>query len=284
MKKLLLLLALLPFTINASAALSVTIKASPGDTVCAGTYVTLSVINVTGFTPLSYGWFKNGVNLPGEDDSAYTLLAEPLSNFWCRITGIDSVTGTTVTVTSNTIILAIAPPVTPIITLTGSTGVLPGGTVTVNAAVTDAGPTYNVKWKKNGVLFATTTVPVVTCTIGTGTDTITATVISTSNGCHDTANSALLFVAPATDVRGITGGQAVVQVYPNPASSNVVVRSENNIDRVTISDFTGRVVAAVQSSQPERELGMDMALLPPGVYMVRVQCGEGMWVSKIIRE
>jgi hypothetical protein len=201
------------------------------------------------------------------------------------VCAVDSITGDTIIVTSNIIKPAIAPPVTPVITLAASTGVVPGGIVTVNAAVTDAGPTYNVKWKKNGVLFATTTVPVVTYTMGSGTDTITATVISTSNGCHDTANSALLFVAPATDVRGITGGQAVVQVYPNPAAGNVLsVRAEDNIDRVTISDFMGRVVAAVQPSLAERELVVDIALMPPGVYMVRVQCVEGMYVSKIVKQ
>jgi hypothetical protein len=155
-----------------------------------------------------------------------------------------------------------------------------GSTVTVNATVANAGSSYMIRWQNRGVEFATTTVPVVTYTKMPGVDTITARVVSTASyGCYDSTTSAPKYVSDSsTGVRsiGVMGG---VYVYPNPAKKQVTIMASERMRSVAISNMQGQELLRYTPDATSYTVTIDM--LPPGIYMVRV---NDVWVGKVMKE
>src|SRR5690606_17112052 len=75
---------------------------------------------------------------------------------------------------SGPVYISVIPTLQPTISISGPLGALVGQPVTINANVANAGLSYSIDWRKNGVSFATTSVPSVTYTKQAGSDTITA--------------------------------------------------------------------------------------------------------------
>jgi hypothetical protein len=155
-----------------------------------------------------------------------------------------------------------------------------GSTVTVNATVANAGSSYMIRWQNRGVEFATTTVPVVIYTKMPGVDTITARVISTASyGCYDSTTSAPQYVSDSsTGVRGV-GVMGGVYVYPNPAKKQVTIMAGERMRSVAISNMQGHELLRYAPNATSYTVAIDM--LPPGVYMVRV---NDVWVGKVVKE
>ena len=155
-----------------------------------------------------------------------------------------------------------------------------GSTVTVNATVANAGSSYMIRWQNRGVEFATTTVPVVTYTKMPGVDTITARVVSTASyGCYDSTTSAPKYVSDSsTGVRsiGVMGG---VYVYPNPANKQVTIIAAERMHSVAISNMQGQELLRYAPNATSYTVAIDM--LPPGIYMVRV---NDVWAGKVVKE
>ena len=155
-----------------------------------------------------------------------------------------------------------------------------GSTVTVNATVANAGSSYMIRWQNRGVEFATTTVPVVTYTKMPGVDTITARVVSTASyGCYDRTTSAPHYVRDSsTSVRGV-GVMGGVYVYPNPAKKQITIMAGERMHSVAISNMHGQELLRYAPNATSYTVTIDM--LPPGVYMVRV---NDAWVGKVVKE
>jgi hypothetical protein len=155
-----------------------------------------------------------------------------------------------------------------------------GSTVTVNATVANAGISYIIRWQNRGVEFATTTVPVVTYTKMPGVDTITARVVSTASyGCYDSTTSAPHYVSDSsTGVRGV-GVMGGVYVYPNPANKQVTIMAGERMRNVAISNMHGQELLRYAPNATSYTVAIDM--LPPGIYMVRV---NDVWVGKVVKE
>jgi sugar lactone lactonase YvrE len=155
-----------------------------------------------------------------------------------------------------------------------------GSTVTVNATVANAGSSYMIRWQNRGVEFATTTVPVVTYTKMPGVDTITARVVSTASyGCYDSTTSSPQYVSDSsTGVRGV-GVMGGVYVYPNPANKQVTIMAGERMHSVAISNMQGQELLRYTPDATSYTMTIDM--LPPGVYVVRV---NNVWVGKVVKE
>jgi hypothetical protein len=137
-----------------------------------------------------------------------------------------------------------------------------------------------IRWQNRGVEFATTTVPVVTYTKMPGVDTITARVVSTASyGCYDSTTSAPKYVSDSsTGVRsiGVMGG---VYVYPNPANKQVTIIAAERMHSVAISNMQGQELLRYAPNATSYTVAIDM--LPPGIYMVRV---NDVWAGKVVKE
>ncbi len=161
---------------------------------------------------------------------------------------------------------------TPTITLNGPVSVPAGNPVTINATVSNAGTAYSIIWMNKGTIFNTTTVPSVTYTKGSGTDTITAIINVTSAGCYKPDTSAAWTVADSTT--GLTSpglSRGEVTVYPNPFNEQISVSGLHMGDRACVYDLLGRKrteVWEVQNKQAEQHFSLGE--LPAGTYFLHV--------------
>jgi hypothetical protein len=91
---------------------------------------------------------------------------------------------------------------------------------------------------------------------------------------------------PATAARLASAGEADAppalpagRLYPNPVKDKLWVRlpvPTRRVDATAILDVTGRVL--LRGAHPpvgENQLQFDVSALPPGMYILRVQSGEG---------
>ena len=254
--------------------ITVTIGSSTGDTICSGTPVIYtSSVSGSGTTSFSYQWLVNG-NPVADTTSTYTYVPANGDSVRCVL----SAAGICYTPGSNEINMVVAPVATPTITLSGPATATVGSTVTVTATITGAGSSYDIKWYDNGILFATTTAPMVAYTMTAGTNLITATVLSTSSGCYDTATSAAHSITSAN--AGIINlGSQSVSLYPNPAHDELLITSSGNISNIIITNILGQNVFSSDYSAPQVQV--NVAGLPAGVYFVTINGNE---VRKFVKE
>jgi hypothetical protein len=71
-------------------------------------------------------------------------------------------------------------------------------------------------------------------------------------------------------------------VYPNPASSSLMLEAEEAIDRVALTDMLGRTVLA-KTANGTRVL-LNVATLPAGVYLIKIKAGNKTTTKKIVIE
>ena len=69
-------------------------------------------------------------------------------------------------------------------------------------------------------------------------------------------------------------------IYPNPVSDILTVKSNDLIESVELTDVSGRVVKAITCSC--RELPIDVHILPPGFYYVKITTGNHSVLKKLV--
>ena len=73
-----------------------------------------------------------------------------------------------------------------------------------------------------------------------------------------------------------------IDVYPNPASNVINVRSEFTIDNLSVLDLTGRTVK--QQISNNKEFSLDVSDLAKGIYLVKLTSGDKEAVTKFIKK
>lgn len=73
-----------------------------------------------------------------------------------------------------------------------------------------------------------------------------------------------------------------ISLYPNPTSSLVTVRADNNIKSVELYDVQGRIIQV--DKVDANEVSIDVSKYNSGVYFVKVTTEFGSQISKIIKE
>ena len=258
---------------------TINITASPGDTVC------MSEVNVVTFSSsISYGgttpvyqWIVDGVHI-GTGLSTYSYSPANGDSIRCVLTSNASCVSPSI-VSSNTIDMVVDTLIIPTISIASNATAAIGSIVTINAAVANAGSSYIIHWYDNGVFFSSTTVPVVTYTKVSGTDVITATVISTSTGCYDSTTSGADTVMVNLGIHNM--GIQSLDVYPNPVTNKV------HIDGDAVSYKITRIVGTtlLQGNLAGRENSIDISSFMPGIYMLEIMNNEGQkTVVKIIKQ
>ena len=170
-------------------------------------------------------------------------------------------------------------PDTASISISGITSASIGSIINLTASLSGTGPTYNIQWYDNGVLFTTTTVPSVSFTKINTTDTITAKVIP-AGPCNVASVSAAHIIATGTTgINDVSANMEDVSVYPNPVHGSISITG-GSIRDVCITDVMGRLVYEERSVDvAKKELTVNAALFPAGIYMVKV---NGCFVQRIV--
>ncbi len=79
-----------------------------------------------------------------------------------------------------------------------------------------------------------------------------------------------------------TGNELAVSIYPNPVSNMVTVVSDGKPMLVNLYDITGREIISTQISGTTNNL--DISKVSKGMYVVKVQEGERVYKTKIVKE
>ncbi len=75
---------------------------------------------------------------------------------------------------------------------------------------------------------------------------------------------------------------SLVDVYPNPASTNLVIESEYEIQSIQVFDITGRFVGSEKPNQQRFDLPVDK--LKGGIYILKGKTQKGDFVKKFVKQ
>ncbi len=99
-------------------------------------------------------------------------------------------------------------------------------------------------------------------------------------GCKDADTNNPNTPQPGT-VEILTHGQWQVQVYPNPATDKIMIKSNELPDEIGIYDLTGNLIKKVEQLQPEKNT-ISVNEMSTGVYIVRCRKGEKLVSCRIL--
>lgn len=76
-----------------------------------------------------------------------------------------------------------------------------------------------------------------------------------------------------------------VEIYPNPASSEVVISSPISIEgTIKVFDITGKLLIYEHNAVLKNTYNLDISSLPAGVYFIRLNTSEGMATKKLLKK
>lgn len=76
-----------------------------------------------------------------------------------------------------------------------------------------------------------------------------------------------------------------VEVYPNPATAEVVISSPKNIEgTIKVFDITGKLLIYEHNVVLENSYTLDISSLPAGVYFIRLNTTEGIATKKLLKK
>ena len=242
------------------------ITPNPNDTVCTGTAVTYSAIITGGGTSPAYQWVVNGTNV-GTGGSSYSY--HPLNNdtVLCVLTS-NAICASPAVVKSNEVAMVVDTFAIPTIALSGPVSAAVGSTATITATITNAGSVYTIYWMNSGTVFNTTSVPSVSYTKVSDTDTVTAKIVPTG-GCYDSTTSLAHVVLNANAGIQDVFGSTDIQLYPNPAGDVLHIMANITLQSVTITNLLGQVVYSFAGDN-SMQATINIRQLSKGIYFVKI--------------
>lgn len=251
-------------TVNPILSVSVTISATPGTVVCAGTPVTFTATPVNGGTAPAYQWQINGVNVPGATAAVFTPSSLTNANqVRVIMTSNASPCLTGSPATSNTVTMTVNPPVSAGTVSYTSNSVCIGGTATYSSNGTPGGT-----WSSSNTNVATVSNAGVVTGIAPGTATITYTI---NSGCGTpTSASADITVNPDVNAGTVSYSNNVVCV------GSAVVYTSNGTPGGTWSS-SNPAVAIVNSTGIVYGISEGTAII---TYTLNSGCGTVMSASQ----
>ena len=256
---------------------TVTIVPETSDTVCLGWPEKYIATVAGGGTDTAYKWYVNAVLVSTTSSNEYLYYPSIGDSIYCVV---DVGSACSSNGLSNVIHIIVITP--PAITITGNPTAAVGSTVTVNATVAGAGSSYLIDWYNNGTLFSTTTIPKITYTKVTGTDHITAKIISSLAGCDDTATSLVLIITSATTgVSNIAVPQT--NIYPNPTNAILHIDNVSTLTSYKMLNIIGSVLQ--QGILQPGNNDISIQAISPGIYLLELTDNQGQkTVSKIVKQ
>lgn len=235
-------------TVTTTVIPTISISASPGNTICSGTTVTFSSTITNGGTGATYQWKKNGTSIPGATSSTYN--SSTLSNgdvITCVLSSSLNC-ASPISVTSNSITMTVNATGGPTASVSVSPGssICVGDIVTFTANITNGGSSPQYQWRKNGANIAGAVNSTVTTGAISNSDVFTCFVTSsspcanpdtvTSNGITMTVNvnSSPSTLISANPTGPITSGTSVTfTAYVTNGGSNPTYQWQLNGSNIT---------------------------------------------------
>ena len=104
---------------------------------------------------------------------------------------------------------------------------------------------------------------------------------TSANGCTNTAVVAVT-VSKCTGLNTLNGELSSVNIYPNPASSDVTVELTNGVQNtIEITDLTGRLIMSTITK--EQSVKVDLNKFPNGVYYFKVSSADHVETIKVVK-
>jgi hypothetical protein len=200
-------------TVTPSVMASSSVTAAPSDTICAGTNVTFTALNLNGGASPVYDWYLNGVNVSsGSTTYSNSTLNDGDQVYFILTSNAQCVLGSPYT--SNVVSMVVYPnlPVTASIAAS-STSICPGTPVTFTATPTNGGTLPSYQWSLNGVNVGSDSVADTNSALVNG-DVITCVLTSNAicpTGNPATSNSIVITVNPFLPVS--------VSISPSPSDT-----------------------------------------------------------------
>jgi trimeric autotransporter adhesin len=201
---------------------SVSISPSPGDTVCAGTSVTLTPVTLYGGHAPVYTWMKNGdvagsgaayTWIPDDRDIVYCIMH---SDYPCQTKSID---------TSADLLITVDTPVAPrvfISALPGTT-IAPGQSWTLTAIVSGGTTNLTYQWFKNGLIIPAATAATYTSNSFSYPKPDSVTCMVTTNGICTITGFGWTYVNVENVGVKTVSQQGAIRVFPNPNSGEFTI-------------------------------------------------------------
>lgn len=111
--------------------------------------------------------------------------------------------------------------------------------------------------------------------------------IDTANDANNyDVNANVTFKAgKPTAIDDMTKGNALLELYPNPASSGILLQTGpgQNIRKARVADMTGREVM-IRTFAGSAKQPLDISALLPGMYLVQVETDKGRATARFIKK
>lgn len=108
----------------------------------------------------------------------------------------------------------------------------------------------------------------------------TTTYVLSMNLCGTVTYDTVVVTVVGEGVRNVQMGQYKnVQIYPNPATTELTVSAANNIDNVSISNLLGQELFS--KTYTTQKAVINVAYLPPGMYLIKT---NGAVIKKFLKE
>jgi hypothetical protein len=268
--------------VKANLTPAITVTASPGVSLCAGSTATFNAAAVNGGSAPEYTWLIDGTPVTGVSDATYSYQPEDNdvvtvklnSSYEC--VAVNDVLSAGVTMDVATVFV-------PVVSVSANTGTsAPKGTeVTFTATVTNAGATPTYQWlinskEINGAVQSTFK----TSSLKNG-DSVTCQVQGTGECSKSSINSVVMEI---TDITGVTTGvigNSEIRLSPNPNNGGFRISGtlSTTIDEsVTfeVTDMLGQVVYRGNATARGGVLDTHIQLsntLANGMYMLNMGVG-----------
>ncbi len=256
-----------PVSFTPGSQPSATITPGGPTTFCSGGSVALNANTGTGLT---YQWKKNGTNISGATNSAYT--ASATGSYSVAVTNsCGSATSSATTVTVNPLPSATVTPA-------GPTTFCSGGSVVLNAPT---GANLSYQWKKGGTLLSGATLASYTATTGGNyrvivTNTVTSCAKTTTSATVVTVDKPAATITPQGPTTFCAGGSVVLAANTGTGLTYKWKKGNAYIPGATLSNYTA-TTAGTYKVEVTNSNGCSK--LSSGVT-VTVPCREGDMVSE----
>ena len=114
-----------------------------------------------------------------------------------------------------------------------------------------------------------------------GTETIVLVIERTFQGAITLTDTATITITE-TDPIADQLDPASIRMYPNPGRNLLVLESELRLERIYLSDLTGRRLLSQEAGSGRAELNAET--LPAGMYLVRVETAQGSLVLRWVKQ
>ncbi|KAA9325016.1 CUB domain-containing protein [Adhaeribacter soli] len=246
-----------------TATKTITVSAAPAAS--AGTDQSLcandAALQLTGFTPGGGTWAGVGVNPQGLFDPSVSGTGIFPLTYTVTVNGCTSTSSLNMTVKPA--------PATPT--------VIPVPTDSLRSSV--AGASY--EWRRNTFLLPATTRTIKAT--GSGTYTVK---VTDATGCPSAVSADFQFTV--SGMGEMANAAANLTLFPNPTSGLVNLKINAAASKISLQvlNTLGQEVLSrqLQTNGKETELSLDLSSVAKGVYLIRVNAGEQVYIRKLIVE